>query len=148
MVCSNRSTTMDARRERQRKRRSGTLPRPGEKIACISSKSDYSRLTMRCTDVATGLSLSQQTQRVSDIVVDVDDVGRLRAARLHFGVGGDSSARMYSRQRVSSIQTVLCAPGTAAAAIGNAVCEERGQDLCGAGQYSVHISTPSHGIAF
>ena len=99
-------------------------------------------------DVAISFSLSQQTQRVSDIVVDVDDVGRLRASRLTFGGGGDPSARIYSRQRVSSIQTVLCAPGTASAATGNAVYEERGQDLCGAGQYSAHISTPSHGIAF
>ena len=80
--------------------------------------------------------------------VDVDDVGSLHAARLHLGGGGGPSAGIYSRQLVLYVTRTLCAAGNASADIGNAVHEERAQNWCGAGQYFVHMSTPSHCYVF
>ena len=58
------------------------------------------------------------------------------------------AARISGLRRFLYIKAALCAPGTAAADVGNALREERGQILWDAGQYFAHIFSPSHRNVF
>ena len=80
--------------------------------------------------------------------VDVDDVGPVHAARLHLSGRGVPPAWLSGRQRVLFVNMELCARGTAAANVRNALGEERGENLWGAGQYFAHIFTPSRRNVF
>ena len=144
MTRSNRSATLNARREYWRKGVSGCLSYPGEKTSRNSVTSNFSVLTMRGCDTVISTICPQLKQREPGTMCDADDVGSFRAARRHLSGLGGSAARISSRQRFLFITTALCAPGTAAADVGNALREERGRILWGAGQYFAHIFSPSH----
>ena len=68
MVCCDGSAMLDAKRKRQRKRRPGSLPRPGEKILQSSVNIACSGLTIRWFVVAISVRHPPLAQHTSGLV--------------------------------------------------------------------------------